>query len=456
MKKAIVAILIVISQFFCHISLADGNNITLIRDAETENLLYTIAKPLFITAGLNPDNVKIHIVQDTALNAFVAAGQNMFINTGTISKAENVDELIGVIAHETGHMYGGHIARGSEALSKAQANSLAAVVLGGIAGVATGRGDVAAALVMGGQSSTMGSYMSYRQSEERAADQFAIKALNENNISIDGLTAFMSRIKNNELLISNSNDSYYRTHPLTSERITFLRNASATQKNAQPISANINHEFALVKAKLTGYTEDYNETLSLYPLSNKSEEALYARSVAYYRIGNFSKSLKEVSKLINITPNYPYFYELKGQIAFESGDIQVAEQAYQVAYNELPDNALIASDYAKTLVESTDTAKLKKAAEILEKAVEMDTESSENWKRLAKVYSNLNQQALAYYCSSEYLLLTGDKKTAKSYAIKAKKSSYKFSKTRLMRIEDIINFSEDEDKHDTKRNKSTN
>ncbi len=456
MKKVIVAILIGISQFFCHTSLARDNNITLIRDAETENLLYTIAKPMFITAGLNPDNVKIHIVQDTDLNAFVATGQNMFINTGTISKATNVNELIGVIAHETGHIYGGHIARGSEALSKAQTGSLAAVVLGGVAGIATGRGDVAAALMMGGQSSNMGSYMSYRQSEERAADQFAIKALNENKISIDGLTNFMSRIKNNELLISNSNDSYYRTHPLTSERISFLRNASSSQKESSPIDGNLTRQFELVKAKLTGYTEGYNETLAQYPLSDQSEKALYARSIAYYRTGDFKKSLKEISKLINKLDNYPYFYELKGQVAFESGDIVIAKESYKMAYDALPENPLISGDYAKTLAISNNKEELEKASKILAESLEKEPELADNWKKLAQIYSSLNQEPLAYYCSSEYLLLTGDKKNAKTYALKAKKSAGSFDKIRLMRIEDIINFADDDDKNKANKKNKTN
>ncbi len=85
-----------------------------IRDAEIEEFLRDVTIPIAKAADLNYNNIKIFIIKDSNINAFVSGGQNIFINTGLITKFKKPGAIIGVIAHEIGHIKAGHLARHEE------------------------------------------------------------------------------------------------------------------------------------------------------------------------------------------------------------------------------------------------------------------------------------------------------------------------------------------------------
>ncbi len=266
-------------------AIAEAQRISLIRDAETENIIRAMTAPLFTAAGLNANDVHIYLIRDNQLNAFVAGGQNVFINTGTIMRAERPNQLIGVVAHETGHIAGGHLSRWNDQLAGASATALASMLLGIGAAIATGQGAAAGAIAGAGQTIATANVLQFSRTQESSADQAGVTFLDRTSQSPKGLLEFFEILWGQELLSGSRQAPYLRTHPLTRERMDFVRNAVQTSRfSNRPDAPEVVRAFNRIRAKLLAFTEPLGRTMQAYPETDNSEWARYARAIAYYRV----------------------------------------------------------------------------------------------------------------------------------------------------------------------------
>jgi len=370
---------------------------------------------MFIAGSLNPDTLQIYLVKDSSINAFTTKGSIIFINTGLITSADSVGEVIGVLAHETGHIVGGHLARLYDNMKIAQRNALISTILGGVAGIATGRPDVGMAVMMGGEQASMMSHLAYRQGEENAADAIATKILDRTKYSSLGFLRMMQRlVKQEKIALSQDYYSYLRTHPLSEERVKFLTNHALTDKykddSAHP---EAEQRFQRIKAKLIAFLIEPYRTLLLYDKADKSIAARYARAIAYYRMGDLDRALTLMDALIKENPTDAYFYELKGQMLFEHGRVAEALSPYEKAVSLAPKANLIGISYAGVLIETGKAENAKKAIKILEKVLLTENDEPDVWRLLASAANITGDEALKAFAMAEYNFLIGNIEGAK-------------------------------------------
>jgi len=393
----------------------------MIRDAEIETIIRTYATPLFEAASVDPRAVEVLIVEDTTLNAFVAGGQKIFVNTGLLLAAETPNQLIGVIAHETGHIAGGHLARTHEALRNASAQSILAMILGGAA-AAAGAGDAAAAIITGGATLSQRTFLQYTRAQEGAADQAAVRMLDATGQSAIGLMEFIEKLGDQELLVASSQDPYVRTHPLSQERVASLRAHVATSRFKEakdPPEFLVMH--ARMQAKLFGYLNGLVQTLRKYPESDTTLPARYARSIAYHRAHQSQKALELLGDLIVDVPDDPYFHELKGQILLESQQVDAAIPAYARAVELQPDDAQLRLGLGQAQASSAGPAYIKDAVENLRAATAIEPRNPTAWRWLATAYARDEQLAMAALATAERYVLTGVYRDALMQANRAMK-----------------------------------
>ncbi len=418
------------------INVPQAGALSLISDEETELFLQKVTRPLFKAAGVPFDRNKLHIVNDNTLNAFVSDGNNLFINTGTIISADGPDELRGVIAHETGHIMGGHIIRQKLKNQSLQQASLASMILAGTTAAVTGRGDVAMAIALGGQSSTLNNFLQYRTEQERSADESAVKLLKQTRQSPAGMLRFMKRINQRNELSGIEESPYFRTHPVTRERIGFLEQAV----NASPYKdvQSDKEEFLRVKAKLQAFLETPEQTFRRYPPGNTSTAARYAQTIAYFKQLNIPAALKTINGLIEQEPKNPFFKELKGQIYLETGKVKQAKGEYLQALALMPSSALLQVSAAQAIIEDNPSkADLQKAVKILNQA-NLKQPSLMNWMLLARAYGELGDEAYSNYAAAEYSLGMGNVKVAERQA-RAAQASTKGNNALKLKITDLLN-----------------
>ena len=424
------------------VSLAPGlasaqERMSFIRDAEIENNIRTFATPLFEQAGVEPDAVQIHLVNDKQLNAFVAEGLNLFLNTGLIIKTEHAGQLIGVIAHESGHIAGGHLVRGTGQMENASMASIASIILGTAAAVAAGRGDVGQAVMMGGNEAAMRNYMAFSRGIEASADSAALSFLDNLHQSSRGFLEFMQILGNQELLASARQDPYVRTHPLTRERVDEIRHHVETSPWSDvPVPPSYVEPHKRMRAKLYAFMEPPVSTLARYKEDDTAIDARYARAIAYYRKPDMAHALPVIDGLIAERPADPYFHELKGQMLFENGRAPEAIPEYKKAVKLLPDNALLREELGQVEVETEDPAMLADAKDNLKIATHRDPESAGAWRLLAIAYGRDNDEANAAAAMAEYSLLAGRWSEAIYHAGKAEMGLKKGSPQSL-RVQDI-------------------
>ena len=418
------------------INIPQAGALSLISDEETELFLQKITRPLFKAAGVPFDRNKLHIVNDNTLNAFVSDGNDLFINTGTIISADGPDELRGVIAHETGHIMGGHIIRQKLKNQSLQQASLASMILAGTTAAVTGRGDVAMAIALGGQSSTLNNFLQYRTEQERSADESAVKLLAQTRQSPAGMLRFMKRISRRNELSGIEESPYFRTHPITRERIGFLEQAvnASPYKNTQ----SDKEEFLRVKAKLQAFLETPEQTFRCYPSGNTSIAARYAQTIAYFKQLNIPAALKTINGLIEQEPKNPFFKELKGQIYLETGKVKQAKGEYLQALALMPSSALLQVSAAQAIIEDNPSkADLQKAVKMLNQA-NLKQPSLMNWMLLARAYGELGDEAYSNYAAAEYSLRMGNVKVAERQARSAQAAARSNNALKL-KITDLLN-----------------
>ena len=428
-KRLIVGIFLT-SAFFAQP--IQAQNIKLISDEETEAFLAEIIKPLFKAAGIKFYRHNLFIVEDSSLNAFVADGNRLFIHTGTLIKADNVNELSGVLAHETGHIMGGHLLRQKLKMQDMQEVSLISAILAGTGAVLSGRSDVAMAVILGGQSSMLHHYTGYRTGEERSADEAAVKLLTQIGQSTNGILKFMKKIVQENQLAGRDEIPYFRTHPVTRERIAFFEQYSS---NKALTTNNSDEKFLRIKAKLRAYLLPPEQILKEYPLSRTDIPAQYAQSIALLKQLKFDKAITMIDKLLNKEPDNPFLYELKGQILIETGQLKLAKQSFAKAYDLLPYAIGMQINYAQAILEDTPSKQqAKQAADMLNKAL-LQNKVSYAWMLLSKAYGIMNDMASANYAAAEYSLKIGNINVAKKQLKEAEK--HKTSSQLKLKIEDL-------------------
>jgi predicted Zn-dependent protease len=381
---------------------------SVLRDAETEALFNDMSAPLITAAGLDPKNVQVVLVGDKEINAFVAGGQIVYINSGLIAKADNANEVQGVIAHELGHVAGGHIIRSSEGIKTATGITLLSLLIG-VAAMAAGAGDAGAAVMAAGQQAALSKYLAFTRTQESSADQAAASYLTKSGVSGKGLISFFKKLQGIEFRLAiPQEDSYGRTHPLSGERVAVLTDKlSGTPAWNEKSSAALEARFQRVKAKLKGYMSEPKQTLIDYPESDTSIPGRYARAYAWHRKAYPEKALAEANALLAAAPHDPYFLELKGQILLESGRPAEALAALREATNLTNNQPLIASIFGHALIATEDKANFSEARRVLKAAVAKDNENPFAWYQLGVVYEREGDEPRAQLATAERYNLEG-------------------------------------------------
>ncbi|RPF72749.1 peptidase M48 [Aurantiacibacter spongiae] len=394
---------------------AAQGGMSILRDAETEQLLQDMVDPLAEAAGLGEGAVDVVLVNDNSINAFVAGGQRIFVHSGLINAADSANEVQGVLAHEMGHITGGHVNRYSEGAGNAAKISLLSMVLAAAAALA-GSGDAAMGVMAAGQQAAMGSFLSFSRVQEASADAAGAQFLSDAGISGRGSLAFFEKLQNLEFRhgVSQADDrEYSRTHPLTGNRLARLREGyEADPAWNAPGDPEIEERFQRVKAKLYGFLAPPERTLTFFPESMTSDPARYARAYAYHKEARVEQSLDEVNALLEHDPDNPYFLELKGQVLLESGRVDEALDPLRGATRLTNANPLIASMLGHALLATEDRSHLDEAETVLRAAVGRDRENPFAWYQLGMVYGMRGDIPRARLASAEQQIMSGNPQAA--------------------------------------------
>jgi len=393
---------------------------SVLRDAETEALFHEISAPLIAAAGLDPNNVKVVLIGDKEINAFVAGGQVVYINSGLVIAADNVNELQGVIAHELGHVAGGHVISSAQGAASAGRISILSLLLGAAA-MAAGAGEAGMGVMAMGQQAAMGKYLAFSRDQESSADQAGARYLRLSHISGKGSLSFFKKLQQQEFRLAiPQDDGYGRTHPLTGDRLSALEQVYHSSPYWDtPTDPKLDVRFQLVKAKLIGYVQDPPAVLQKYPERDKSAPAHYARAYAYHRSAYPEKALEEADALVALKPDDPYALELKGQILLESGKPADALPPLRQAVKLLPAQPLIASSLGQALMATENPANFAEAKSVLRTAVSQDRENPFAWYQLGLVYAREGDEARSALASAERYDLEGEPKLAMASADRA-------------------------------------
>jgi predicted Zn-dependent protease len=399
-----------------------------IRDTESEQLLREYTRPILRAAGLEKQNIQIVIINDNAFNAFVADGRRIFVNYGAIMQSETPNQIIGVLAHETGHLAGGHLAKMREQIAQAQTQMIIAMLLGAGAMVAGSRGNgnsglanAGAAAVAGPQEMIRRTLISYVRQQEENADRAGVKFLTATGQSAKGMYETFKRFTNDSLFAARGADPYLQSHPMPADRVAALeeiaRSSPYWDKKDDP-ALQLRHD--MMRAKISAFMERQDTVYRRYPLSNETLPARYAHAIATYLHGDLRSAIAQIDALIQAQPNNPYFYELRGQALLEGGKPVEAIAPLRRAV-QLSNNApLIEMLLGQALVASNNKALTEEAIAILRAAVARETEAPIGYTQLAMAYGRKGDYAEADLASAQAAFLRGDNKTARELASRAK------------------------------------
>ncbi len=398
---------------------APAKAISLIRDAEIERILRGYATPIFAAAGLNPKAVNIYLVRDNNINAFVAGGQNVFFTTELLLKFDSPAEIKGVIAHEVGHIAGGHLARTRDALTGASATSIASFILGVGAAIA-GQPDLGVGILAGGSHVAQRNFLTYSRTQEASADQAALSYLEIIGESGQGLIEVLQSFGNQEALNVKNQDPFVRSHPLSRDRIGAIERrvkASPFYDKAEPPAAVAAH--LRMQGKLYGFVKRPDQTLRKFPPSDTSLKARYARAAAYHINSNEAAAHREIAALIADDPDNPYYHELQGQIYFEHGHVDKAIAPYAKSVELAPEEPLLRVNLAQAMLAGENPEYNAVALENLEWAMRQDPEILIGWHQLAIAYARDNQNGMASLASAERYSRAGARQEAVLHAKRA-------------------------------------
>ena len=392
----------------------------LIRDTEIENTIRVYIAPLFEAAGLDPGSVSVHIVNDRNLNAFVAGGQKIFIHSGLLMETKTPGEVIGVLAHEIGHITGGHLSRLHRGLKDATSQSILAMVLGGAAAIATRSPDALIAGSLIGSSVSQRSFLAYTRTMERSADQAGLSLLEETGQSAVGLLSFLELLSQQEKIFTAGNNPYLRSHPLTAARITHVRDHVANSKYSHLKSKpQIQTMHDRMRGKLRGFINPSERTLQEYSPNDPNLGAQYARAIALSKDQEVDRAVAIVDGLIAASPQDPFFHELKGDLLKEGGYTQEAIAPYTKALELLPWAALIKINLAQLQLENRSDGQLVRARDNLIDALRYEPEMASAWRFLATAEGRLGNAGKASLALAEEASLRRNKARALSHSKRA-------------------------------------
>jgi predicted Zn-dependent protease len=407
----------------------EARSLPFLRDTEAEQLLRDYTRPILRAAGLEKQNIQVVIINDSAFNAFVADGRRIFVNYGAIMQSETPNQLIGVLAHETGHLAGGHLAKMREQIAHAQTQLIIAMLLGAGAVVAGARAgnsngglaNAGAATFSAPQSIIAHTLLAYQRQQEENADKAGVKFLNATQQSPKGMYETFQRFSNESLFAAHTADPYLQSHPMPAERVAALEDLAKTSpywnKKDDP-ALQMRHN--MVRAKISAFMEKPDTVYRRYPLSDTSMPARYAHAIATYRHGNLNDALIQIDALIQVQPANPYFYELRGQALLEGGKPAEAIASLKKAVQLSNNSALIEMLLGQALVATDNKAYTEQAITILRAAVSRETEAPLGYTQLAMAYGRKGDYAEADLASAQAAYLRGDSKTARDLASRAK------------------------------------
>lgn len=392
---------------------------SLLRDAEIERFLDDYSRPVFRAAGLPADQIQILLIGDQTFNAF-AGGLMMGVNTGLITISDTPSQIQGVIAHEAGHIAGGHTARSDEAMSAATRPMLLSLVLAAGA-IAAGAPDAGIGLLGLGQTIGIANALKYSRGQESSADQAALTYLEAIGRSGGGLIESFQKLRNEQLIHGQRVNPYMQSHPLAVQRVTALEErAQAMAHFGVKDSPEEIERLHLIQAKIKGFLQDVNVTLRQYPLSDQSDAAHYARAVAYYRSANIERALGEIEKLLAAYPDNPYYNELKGQMLFEYGHIAESIEPHRRSVALAPGEALLLINLGRALTATEEPAQVTEAVKQLKAALLLEPDNSFGWFELARAYGVLDKEPLADLAMAEARYHAGAKPQAAQFAQRAR------------------------------------
>ena len=410
------------------VAMAQGG-LPLLRDTETEQMLRDYTRPILRAAGLEKQNIQMVIINESSFNAFVADGRRIFVNYGAIMQSDTPNQIIGVLAHETGHLAGGHLAKIREQLATAQTQMIIAMLLGAGALAVSARGNnpnsglanVGAAAISAPQEMIRRNLLSYQRQQEENADRAGVKYLTATGQSARGMYETFKRFTSEGLFAARGADPYLQSHPMPFDRVAALeelaRSSPYWDKKDDP-AAQLRHD--MVRAKISAFMERAETVYRRYPQSNNSLPARYARAIASYRHGDLRVALAQIDTLIQEQPANAYFYELRGQALLEGGRpveaIAPLRKAVQLSHSA----PLIEMLLGQALVASNNNAYTDEAIAILRAAVSRETEAPIGYSQLAMAYGRKGDYAQADLASAQAAYLRGDSKTARELASRAK------------------------------------
>lgn len=399
-------------------TVAQAQGISVLRDAEIEEFLEDYSHPLFRAAGLSPDSIEILIINDGSFNAF-AGGRYMGVHTGFLTTVDTPNQMEAVIAHETGHLAGGHNARTQDAIAAASRPMLLGLLLAAGA-IAAGAPDAGMAALSLGQTVGTANFLRYSRGQESTADQMSITYLNEIGHSSKGALEVWRKMRNFQIIRGDTINPYYQTHPLANDRMTALRQrAEASPYFDREDPPEEIERLKLIQAKIRGFLHDPNSTLRHYPLTDQSKPAHYGRALAYYRTSQIDRALKELRTLTQTAPDNPYFHELEGQMLFEFGRPDEAIEPHRQSVELKPDNALLRINLGRALLASTEPANYEKAATELKRALLLEPDNSFAWSELARAYGAMDNETMAMLATAEARYHAGAKGDANMFARRA-------------------------------------
>lgn len=424
-----------------------GGGPPIVRDAEIEQLLREYTEPILRTAGLAKQNIQVVIINSRAFNAFVADGRRIFVNAGTIMEADTPNQVIGVLAHETAHIAGGHLSRLREQLQAATTQSIIALILGAGAMVAAGRsggssggGQAGMAALSAPQAAIQNTLLAYVRSQEDAADRGGVRYLNATGQSAKGMYETFKRLADQILYASSQIDPYMQSHPLPAERVRALEGLAKSsphwdKKDSPALQAR--HDLA--RAKLYGFIDPRDGVARRYPINDQSLPARYARAIAMYRFGNVPGAIQQIDTLIQAQPQNPYFHELKGQALLEAGRPAEAVVPLRRAVQLAPNPALIQIMLGQALLATNNKAYAEEAVALLETASRREPESPEAFDQMALAYGRKGDLARADLASAQASFARGDLQTARALAGRAK-SRFPVGSPGWVRADDIATY----------------
>ncbi len=434
----------------CWFSVSSAYAQSLIRDTEIEETLREFSEPLIRAGGMDPKAVDIYIVNDKSLNAFVTRGQNIFLHTGLILESHTPNQLKGVIAHEAGHIAGGHLVRSDYGTRSAYGSMLIAAGLG-LAAILAGEGAAGSAIIAGAPQFGTLEVLAYTRVNESAADQYAAQYLETTGQSGKGLIQFFEKFRYQEVLSNSKRRPYFRSHPLSSNRIDALREVvDESPYTDKPDSEEDVYKLEMAQAKLRGFLDGQQSVFSRYPLSDTSDQARYARAVTYYKGASLKNALNEINALIETDPENPYYHELKWQILYESGRGEESIGPIRKAMSLKPDAPLFKISAAQALMDLPSNDKTEEAIALLKSALVTEPKNSAGWYYLSQAYGKAGQEPLAKYAIAEQSYAMSCFHRSLSFARRAKEDLQRGT-AQWRRASDIIVISETQLAKDKKR-----